>query len=126
MPELGGMEGATLVLGASAKPQRYAHQAVLRLLEHGHAVVAVGKRPGRIGATPILTDLPSDARIDTVTIYLSAANQAEWAERLLRMKPRRVIFNPGAEHRALADTLREEGAEVLEACTLVLLATGQY
>ena len=39
---------------------------------------------------------------------------------------RRVIFNPGSENFALAKRLEASGAEVVEACTLVLLATGRF
>ena len=45
---------------------------------------------------------------------------------LLALKPRRVIFNPGAENPALEDGLRAAGIEVEDACTLVLLRTGQF
>jgi len=37
-----------------------------------------------------------------------------------------VIFNPGAENPDLAERLRKQGVETLEACTLVLLRTGQF
>lgn len=120
------MSRATLVLGASSKPERYAHAAVLRLVAQGHAVVAIGRSPGSIGAVPIVTALPPGALIDTVTVYLSPTHQADWEDALLALRPRRVIFNPGAENPAFAEALRAKGVEVLEACTLVMLATGQY
>jgi hypothetical protein len=37
-----------------------------------------------------------------------------------------VIFNPGTENPAFEDFLTEKGIEPIEACTLVMLATGQY
>jgi len=125
--QLSAMEGPlTLVLGASPKPHRFAHMAVRRLLAHGHAVVAVGRREGRIEEQPIHTDLPAGLRVDTVTVYLNEANQAVWEERLLALVPRRIVFNPGAENRRLAQQLREAGTEVVEGCTLVMLAIGTY
>lgn len=117
---------ATLVLGASPKEERYANRAVYSLLAHGHPVVAVGARSGSIGSTPILTDLPADLEVDTVTLYLSAANQRGWYDRLLALRPRRIIFNPGAENPELAALAARSGIGTEEACTLVLLATGQY
>ncbi|MCB0835104.1 MAG: CoA-binding protein, partial [Bacteroidetes bacterium] len=36
------------------------------------------------------------------------------------------IFNPGSENKELADILRDHNIEVVEACTLVMLSTGQY
>lgn len=120
------MRGATLVLGASEKPHRYANMAVRRLVERGHPVIAVGRRPGRIGGTEIRTAVPEGAVVDTVTLYLSPANQAPWRDALLGLRPRRVIFNPGTENPALARALEAAGCEVLEACTLVMLAAGTY
>ncbi|HRP81332.1 MAG TPA: CoA-binding protein, partial [Flavobacteriales bacterium] len=64
--------------------------------------------------------------VDTVTMYLNAHNQEAWRERILAMKPKRIIFNPGAENPAFERAAQEAGIETLEACTLVMLNTGQY
>ncbi|NLI29998.1 MAG: CoA-binding protein, partial [Nitrospiraceae bacterium] len=45
---------------------------------------------------------------------------------ILRIKPFRVIFNPGTENPAAYGPLRSAGIEPLEACTLVMLSTGQF
>jgi uncharacterized protein len=45
---------------------------------------------------------------------------------ILDIQPRRVIFNPGTENDELMQLLQEKGIEGLEACTLVMLGTGQY
>ncbi|MCB0680934.1 MAG: CoA-binding protein, partial [Saprospiraceae bacterium] len=45
---------------------------------------------------------------------------------LLKLRPRRIIFNPGAENPELARLASAEGIEVESACTLVLLAYGGY
>lgn len=120
------MEGLTVVLGASENPQRYSNMAVRRLVALGLPVLAIGKRAGLIASTPIRTDIPPGTWAHTVTIYLAPANQSDWRARVLALKPSRVIFNPGAEHAAFATELREAGIEVVEACTLVMLATGGY
>ena len=65
-------------------------------------------------------------RIDTITLYLNPYNQAKVAEWMLSLRPRRVIFNPGTENPSLQRQFREQGAQVLEACTLVMLSTGSY
>lgn len=126
MSDLRLMTGSTLVLGASEKPTRYSNLAVRRLREHGVPVVAIGRRAGRIGDVEIQTDIPDGVAIDTVTLYLSEQNQQPWTEALIRLQPRRVIFNPGTANPALAKALAREGVEVEEACTLVMLATGQH
>lgn len=121
------MEGpVTVVLGASTDPARYAHLAVTRLRAHGLPVVAIGRDRGAIGDVAILDDLPAGTPVHTVTLYLNPRNQAMWEERLLAWRPQRIIFNPGAENPELAARARVLGIEPLVACTLVLLATGQY
>ncbi|MBL7952249.1 MAG: CoA-binding protein [Flavobacteriales bacterium] len=116
----------TLVLGASPEPSRYAYLAAQKLLAHGHRVVLVGKRSGTIGGVAIGPDLPAGADVDTVTLYLNPVVQEAWHDRLLQLAPRRIIFNPGTEHPAFAARAAAQGIEVLEACTLVMLGTGQY
>ncbi|MBK6629097.1 MAG: CoA-binding protein [Flavobacteriales bacterium] len=116
----------TLVLGASPKPDRYSNRAVRRLLAHGHPVMAVGARAGHIGDELIRTDIPEGFGCHTVTLYLNAHHQQVWHDRLLALSPRRIIFNPGAENHQLAEEARRRGIEVVEGCTLVMLAAGTY
>ena len=47
------------------------------------------------------------------------------ADAMIALKPQRVIFNPGAESALLSSALAVQGIEVLNACTLVLIATGR-
>ena len=63
---------------------------------------------------------------DTVTLYLGATAQTEYFDQILALKPRRIIFNPGTENPVLVALAAKNGVETLEACTLVLLKTGQY
>ncbi len=117
----------TLVLGASTKPGRYALLAAEKLQSKGIGIELLGKKEGTIGNVHIKTKMEEiSSNIDTVTIYLGEDNQKEYEDFLLKMRPNRVIFNPGAENVALEEKLKAEGVEVLEACTLVLLSTGQY
>lgn len=121
MPEL-----KTLVLGASENPERYSYLAVQRLRRQGYPVVALGRKPGRIGDVEILTGMPALDDIDTVTLYLNASNQQPYYNYIFSLKPRRIIFNPGAENDELAAAAISQGIRAQEACTLVLLSTNQY
>ena len=116
----------TVVLAASDNPARASYQAVQRLLRAGHAVVPVGIRRGEVAGLPIRLDRPAVPAVDTVTLYLGAKNQPGWYEYILGLKPRRIVFNPGAENPELETLARAAGIFTEEACTLVLLATGQY
>ncbi len=120
------IENTTLVIGASLKPWRYSHKAIKALLQHKHNVIAIGLREGRIGDVLISRDIPVVNNIDTVTMYIGAARQKPYYDYLVNLKPRRIIFNPGAENDELAEILSANEIEVLEACTLVMLANEQY
>ena len=116
----------TLVLGASLKPERYSNLAVNRLLDKGIQTEAFGLREGKIREVNIKTDFEDFQDIHTVTLYIGAKHQSEYIENILKLKPERVIFNPGTENPELYEILKDNRIEVEVACTLVLLATEQY
>ncbi|MGA0558847.1 CoA-binding protein [Larkinella sp. VNQ87] len=120
------MKRTTLVIGASENPERYAHKAANRLVQQGHPVELVGLRTGTIRGNPIRMGQPDLEDIDTVTLYVSARNQTGIYDYIKKLRPRRVIFNPGTENPAFEKELAQQGIEPIEACTLVMLATGQY
>ncbi|MBK7910844.1 MAG: CoA-binding protein [Bacteroidota bacterium] len=116
----------TLVVGASEKPERYSNKAIRSLLLHGHEVLALAPRPGRVENVEFLTGQPGLTDLDTVTLYLGEKAQETMMDYLLSLRPRRIIFNPGAENPELKKKAEALGIETEEACTLVLLATDQY
>ncbi len=116
----------TVVLGASDSPMRYSFLAVRRLKSYDHPVVAIGKKGGVIDDTEIITEHPAMDDVDTVTLYLNPAHQQQYYEYILSLHPRRIIFNPGAENAALTALAKQNGIQPINACTLVLLGTGQY
>lgn len=116
----------TLVLGASEKVERYANKAVRLLQEYRHDVVAVGNKEGEINGIKISKEFPSNQDIHTVTLYLSEQNQVPYYDKIIQLKPQRVIFNPGTENPDFEKKLNESGIETEEACTLVLLRTNAF
>ena len=116
----------TLVFGASDNPSRYSYLAVNRLRSHGHPVVAIGKKNSMVADVPIEKEKKDWENIDTVTLYLNPAHQQQYYDYILSLKPKRIIFNPGAENDELADLAAKNGIKPIEACTLVLLSTNQY
>ncbi len=116
----------TLVLGASSNPERYSYLAINRLRNLNHPVFGIGKRPGKVSDVQIDTRQQPLEDVDTITLYLSAANQKPYYHYILSLHPKRIIFNPGAENDELYDLAEENGIQPIEACTLVLLSTGQY
>lgn len=116
-----------VIVGASDNPERYSHKALLLLRRHGHEVVPVHPKLAEIEGIPVVPDLSAiTGPVDTVTMYVGAAISAGLQEKLTALKPRRVIFNPGAENAALASALKKAGIACEEACTLVLLNTEQF
>ena len=115
------------VLGASPKPARYANQAVRLLLQHGYRVTPIHPRFEEIEGLPVAKRLDQVARpVDTLTLYVGPERLAPQIAELVALEPGRVIFNPGTESLALQQALDEAGIEWLEACTLVMLKTGQF
>ncbi len=116
----------TLVLGASPNPARYSYLAVNKLSRYNHPVIGIGKRKGKAGDIEIDTGQKPIDGIDTITLYLNPQNQKQYYDYILSLKPKRIIFNPGAENPELYKPAGENSIQVLEACTLVMLSTGQY
>jgi uncharacterized protein len=116
----------TLVLGATERQDRYANLAILKLRAHGHEVVAVGARAGRVGDVEIQTSIPAGVEIHTVTLYMNPHNQQPWVKAILDLRPVRILFNPGTEHPALAAEAERLGIEPVVGCTLVMLSVGTF
>jgi uncharacterized protein len=116
----------TLIVGASTNPERYSNKAANSLLDHGHEIELVGQKDGEIKGHEIKTNYPELEGVDTVTMYVGPTNQPNLYDYILKQNPRRIIFNPGSENPEFEQLAMEKGIEVEEACTLVLLATGQY
>ncbi len=115
------------VLGASPKEDRYSFKAVRMLKEHHHRPIPVHPAGHTVDGIPGLKSL-EDIRVPvhTVTCYVNAAISDGEFDRIVALKPQRVIFNPGAENENLAVRLEATGIEVVRACTLVMLRTGQF
>ncbi len=117
----------TLIAGASPNPDRYAFKAARMLSQYGHEFIPVGLKKGEVLGQTILNEWPeSIPGLDTVTLYIGSDHQKPVYENILRLRPKRIIFNPGTENAELAGLARQAGIETDYACTLVLLSTDQY
>ncbi|HEY3406516.1 MAG TPA: CoA-binding protein [Ohtaekwangia sp.] len=122
------MNKKTVIIGATTNPARYAYLAAQNLTAYKHEMVPVAIHSGEVFGKTIL-DLrtkPKIEGVDTVTLYIGPQRQTEWYDYILSLKPKRIIFNPGTENDEFEKMAEEKGIEAIEACTLVMLRTGQY
>lgn len=116
----------TLIIGASPDPNRYAYKAAHMLTSKGHQIVNIGIKNGAVAGAEIEKPGAIYHDIDTITLYIGPATQPQYFDYIVATKPKRVIFNPGTENEALEELLDQHQIKYTEACTLVLLSTGQY
>lgn len=118
----------TVIIGASHNPSRYSFMAAQMLQQYGHPFVPVSNRSGDVLGQTILDiqTQPAIPDVDTVTLYLGPQHQPAWYDYILSLKPKRIIFNPGTENDEFERLAHQHGIEPIEACTLVMLRTGQY
>ncbi len=115
-----------LVLGASLKPNRYSNIAINMLLDYQHTVYAIGLRKGDIQGVAIETEQVLFKDVHTITLYLNPQRQSEYYNYIIKLNPKRVIFNPGTENPQLYKLLKENNIEFEVACTLVMLRSHQF
>src|SRR5678809_603079 len=105
----------TLVLGASDNPARYSNLAIKRLRKYGHPVVAIGKKLTRVDDVEIGKEKKEFNNIDTITLYLNPMRQQEYYDYIISLKPKRIIFNPGAENDELTTLAKQHNIQSLDA-----------
>ena len=116
-----------VVMGASAKPHRYAFKATQMLRQYGHEPLLVNPAYDEISGLKChrrIGDVP--APVDTVTIYLAKRRSDPLIDEITAVAPRRIILNPGAENDDLTNAAQTKGIEVVEGCTLVMLSIGTF
>jgi uncharacterized protein len=118
----------TVIIGATTNRGRYAYLAASMLTEYDHEIVPVGIKDGAVFGKEILDifQKPPIRDVDTVTLYIGPQRQPEHYSYILGLKPKRIIFNPGTENDEFEKLAEDQGVEALEACTLVMLRSGQY
>ncbi len=116
-----------VILGASDKPDRYAYRAFISLRDHGHTPVPVHPVIREIEGVPVVASLGEvEGEVDTLTLYVNPSISEGLADDIVALNPGRVIFNPGTESAILEARLSVADIPCEEACTLVLLGSGQF
>ncbi len=120
------MKRKTLIIGASTKPERYSYKALNKLHENGYEILAIGSKKGVVNGWEIANERIHDDLVHTITLYINSSIQSDYISYFIKLKPNRIIFNPGTENPLIYDKLRSNNIEVVEACTLVMLASNTY
>ncbi|MDF1825196.1 MAG: CoA-binding protein [Verrucomicrobiales bacterium] len=124
---MNGKPEKVVILGASNKPDRYAYKAFALLLKYGHEPLPVHPTLSEIEGVAVKPDLLSiKGEVDTLTLYVNPTISEPLVDEIISLNPRRVILNPGTESSLLHEKLEAAGIMAEEACTLVLLDTGQF
>uniref|UniRef100_A0A7C3E8G9 CoA-binding protein n=1 Tax=Gracilinema caldarium TaxID=215591 RepID=A0A7C3E8G9_9SPIR len=120
-------ERTVVVLGASDNPDRYSFRALRELVFHGFRAIPVHPHLQTIQGLPVHSSLEAITEpVDTVTIYVSPKHSSAMIDAIVKLNPKRVILNPGAENPDLERALDTAGIPALHACSLVLLSTGRF
>ena len=116
-----------VVLGATNKADRFANRAMRALLEHGHQAIPVNPAEEEVAGQPCRKSIAEVIEpIDTVTMYLGAARSEPLIREIVAAKPKRIVFNPGAENDHLVTEAEKAGIEVVHGCTLIMLNDGTF
>lgn len=118
---------AIVILGASDKPHRASNMLLNRLRQRGVTPVPVHPAISVISGIPVHASLAGVPREpDILSMYLAAERSSALADDILALRPRKVVFNPGAENPALEARLEAAGIATENACSLVLLQQGLF
>ena len=116
------------ILGLSDREDRYAFMVYKKLLQYGHTSL-FGLSIKALNLLQISCFNKSDdipAPVHTVTLYMGQAHTTPLIEKIIALKPNRIIFNPGTENELLEIACNKAGIEVIHGCTLVMLSTDQF
>lgn len=114
------------ILGASDNPTRYSFMALELLVEKGHQVKLINPRLKSIAGHPCVASLSELKDVHTLTIYVNPEILEQNLDAILKLRPQRVIMNPGSESEKVRKALTQQKIEVIEGCTLVMLRTAQF
>lgn len=116
-----------VILGASNKPHRYAHKALLMLQEYGYHVLPVHPKLENIDGVVVKHSLQQiHQAIDTLTVYLGPQRSTPLIDDIITLNPSRVILNPGTESEELELALLHNGISFVKDCTLLMLEQGRF
>ena len=122
------MQNQTIVvLGASNKTHRYANKAIRMLLEYGYHVIPVHPKLENIEGLVVKHKLENIVEVvDTLALYIGPERSKDLIDSIIKLKPVRVILNPGTESDPLELALLRHDISFVKDCTLLMLEHGRF
>lgn len=121
------MRQSVVIVGASDKQDRFAYKAFKLLAQHGHTLLPVHPQLKLIEGVKVFSNLDQiEGPVDTLTMYVSPKISSELKNQIIKLKPQRIIFNPGSENPELELNLNNAGIEVINDCTLIMLNSKRF
>lgn len=115
------------ILGASPKADRYSNKVQVDLMATDSVVIPIHPIHETILDTKVLKSLAEITEpIDDLLLYVNPKLSSQQIPDMLKLKPKRIIMNPGAENAAITEAFANSATEVLQACSLVMLRTNQF
>ncbi len=112
-----------VILGASKKRERFSNKAVRAYLKKGYEVFPVNPNYDEIEGIKVyhsLSELPVD-KVDIVSVYVNPSIGITMIDEIIRLKPKRVMLNPGSESKEIIDRLRKAKVDVVVGCSILSL-----
>ena len=121
------MRQSVAILGASDQPSRFAYKAFKLLNQHDHITLPVHPHLKMIEGVKVFSSLDQlKEPVDTLTMYVNSSISSQLEDQILKLNPKRIIFNPGSENPQLETQLKKAGLEVINECTLVMLNAKRF
>ncbi|MBN2487265.1 MAG: CoA-binding protein [Bacteroidales bacterium] len=117
--------GKYLVLGASPNPLRHSNKVIKSLVRHNKMVVPVGFRSGTVSGIEIKTGFPPEENTENLLLYVGSRRQKDYYDYILKLHPKKIVFNPGTENPELMELAQKHNIECIEGCALVMINGGQ-
>ncbi|MEI7543087.1 MAG: CoA-binding protein [bacterium] len=116
-----------LIIGASNKTERYSNMAQKVLLKDGHKVMLFNPAIKEIEGIKVINDMKDiKGEIETITLYVGPTRLVPMIDDIIKLNSKRIIANPGTECEDMRRACELAKIEYIEACTLVMLSTGQF
>jgi len=97
------------------------------LLKDGHKVMLFNPAIKEIEGIKVINDMKDiKGEIETITLYVGPTRLVPMIDDIIKLNSKRIIANPGTECEDMRRACELAKIEYIEACTLVMLSTGQF